>query len=58
MIVMMAPVVSMVPAMTIVVAVMSPAIMIHSVILAIPSIIHPGIIAATVSTIATVPIGK
>lgn len=54
MIVVMAPVVSMVP---VVAAVMSPAIMIHSVILTIPSIIHPGVIA-TVPTIATVTIGK
>jgi hypothetical protein len=54
----MAPVVSMVSVMTVVAAVMSSAIMIHSVILAVPSIIHPRIIAATVSTIATVSICK
>jgi hypothetical protein len=53
----MAPVVSMVSVMTVVAAVMSSAIMIHSVILAVPSIIHPRIIAA-VSTIATVSICK
>lgn len=49
---------SMMPVMT---AVMSPAIMIHSVIPvipAIPSVIHPSIIAAAISTVSPVSVGQ
>jgi hypothetical protein len=57
---MMASVVSMVPVVT---AVMSPAIMAHSVtrvpvIRVFPSIIHPAIITAAVSTVSTISISQ
>jgi hypothetical protein len=39
-------------------AVMSAAVMIHSTILAIPSIIHPGIIAAAIPAVSAVFVGQ